>query len=429
MFEYKLQLGCLMVVLYILASYLKDTLNSKIKCHILYDWILGLSPWAIILDGVTAWTVNNQDKIPPIVNLILHGMFFIIMDVMIVLVYFYMISVTVGLQNRKKVIAVMLLPGAASVLGIIIFLNKTYYIAGATTCYSMGPSVIFCYMSLLLHFCMVGIVLIAHHRTIEDRKKLGVISFIFISLIVLAVQFIYAESLVSSLLPMMATLALYVNFEDPYYRRLNHYNSEMVMGFATLVENRDNNTGGHIKRTKGYVSIIIDGMKEDIKYHHLLTKDYIEDVVNAAPMHDIGKIATPDVILQKPGKLTDEEYEIMKQHSAKGGAIIKETFADIDDVEYLHIAYEVARYHHEKWNGKGYPDGLAGEEIPIHARIMAIADVFDAVSAKRCYRDAMPLDKCFKIIEEGIGTDFDPTLAKIFLANRDKVEKYYNENK
>ena len=148
---------------------------------------------------------------------------------------------------------------------------------------------------------------------------------------------------------------------------------------------------------------------------------------NAAPLHDIGKISTPDRILQKPGKLTDEEFATMKKHAAEGGEIILHTFKDLDNAEFRQIAYEVARHHHEKYNGRGYPDGLAGEHIPLHARIMAIADVFDAVSQKRCYRDAMPLEECFAIIENGIGTDFDPQLAKIFLDAKEEV-KHLMEN-
>lgn len=164
-------------------------------------------------------------------------------------------------------------------------------------------------------------------------------------------------------------------------------------------------------------------MKKKQEYKSILSKDYIRNVENAAPMHDIGKISTPDKILQKPEKLTDEEYEIMKQHASVGGDIIRETFAEVDEHDYQQIAYEMARHHHEKWNGKGYPDGLKGEGIPLHARIMAIADVFDAVSAKRCYRDAIPVEKCFKIIEEGAGTDFDPKLVKIFLDSKQEVLK------
>lgn len=142
-------------------------------------------------------------------------------------------------------------------------------------------------------------------------------------------------------------------------------------------------------------------------------------------MHDIGKMAVPDVVLQKPGKLTDEEFEIIKQHATNGGRIIEETFGNLGDKQYTQMAYQVAKYHHEKWNGRGYPEGLIGREIPLCARIMAVADVFDAVAEKRCYRDAMPLEKCFAIIEEGSGKDFDPIVAEVFLSIKDKVKEIH----
>ena len=148
----------------------------------------------------------------------------------------------------------------------------------------------------------------------------------------------------------------------------------------------------------------------------------------AAPMHDVGKIAIPDSILQKPGKLTDEEFEIMKTHSERGGKIIQETFGHLGRDAYEKIAYDVARHHHEKWNGKGYPDGLKEEDIPLCARIMSIADVFDAVSAKRCYRDALPLEVCFKIIEEGSGRDFDPVMTEVFLDMKERIVEVYERN-
>lgn len=159
-----------------------------------------------------------------------------------------------------------------------------------------------------------------------------------------------------------------------------------------------------------------------------MTKDYIRNLCQAAPMHDIGKIAVPDVILQKPGRLTKEEFEIIKKHTIDGGRIIDETFGHLGNEEYTKMAYQVARYHHEKWNGKGYPEGLKESEIPLCARIMAVADVFDAISEKRCYRDAMPmpLEQCFDIISQGKGQDFEPIIAEVFLDSREKVEKIYN---
>ena len=204
--------------------------------------------------------------------------------------------------------------------------------------------------------------------------------------------------------------------------QLSHSHNEMVMGFATLVENKDGSTGGHVKRTTTYVKLLAEELRNRGIYKEELNDEYLENLYRAAPMHDIGKIAVPDAVLQKPGKLTDEEFEIIKMHTVKGGNIIKETFGHLENEQYTHIAYEVARHHHEKWNGKGYPDGLRHKEIPLCARIMAIADVFDAVSEKRCYRDAMPLEKCFEIIADGSGQAFEPVLAETFLDINDKVK-------
>ena len=209
--------------------------------------------------------------------------------------------------------------------------------------------------------------------------------------------------------------------------QLSHFHNEMVMGFATLVENKDGSTGGHIKRTTTYVKLLAEELRNRGIYKDELTDEFLENLYRAAPMHDIGKIAVPDVVLQKPGKLTEEEFEIIKTHTIKGGNIIKETFGHLENEQYSQMAYEVARHHHEKWNGKGYPDGLKRKEIPLCARIMAIADVFDAVSEKRCYRDAMPLEQCFEIIAEGSGQTFEPLMVEVFLDIRDKVELVHNQ--
>ena len=205
-------------------------------------------------------------------------------------------------------------------------------------------------------------------------------------------------------------------------QELARYHEEMVMGFATLIENRDNNTGGHVKRTTLYVRLLAEELRNRGYYSEILTRDYMKNLLMAAPMHDVGKIAVPDAILQKPGRLTEEEFEMMKMHTIKGGEIIRETFSRMGNEQYLEIAYEIALHHHEKWNGKGYPDGLREKEIPLCARIMSIADVFDAVSENRCYRAALPLDECFEIIRSGSGRDFDPLLVDIFLDMRKKVE-------
>jgi len=213
-----------------------------------------------------------------------------------------------------------------------------------------------------------------------------------------------------------------MNQEDPAMGELAHYHDEMVMGFATLVEGKDGSTGNHIRRTTTYARLLAEELRRRNLYTETLTRDYVDNLLMAAPMHDIGKIAIPDAILQKPGKLTDEEFDRMKYHAEKGGEIIQETFSDLGREEYAQMAYQVARYHHEKWNGRGYPEGLKEAEIPLCARIMAVADVFDAISEDRCYRAAMPMDQCFTIIREGSGKDFDPVIAEAFLAIRAQVE-------
>lgn len=245
--------------------------------------------------------------------------------------------------------------------------------------------------------------------------------------VVTAYQMTHPDALISSIGVTIVTLGIYVNQENPVMKKLSYQHSEMVMGYATLVENKDDSTGGHIKRTTMYVKLLAEELRDRDIYAHILTKDYMNDLLLAAPMHDIGKISVPDHILQKPGKLTDEEFDIMKQHAANGGKIIQETFGKSDQGMYKEVAYQVARNHHEKWNGRGYPDGLKGNEIPLGVRIMSIADVFDAVSQKRCYRDAMPLEQCFDIIEKGRGTDFEPVLVDIFLDIREKVEEVYRK--
>lgn len=421
MYYSKLQIGCLLIVLFLNTLYIRKTMNKKIPCNRYYDMLMLFSPIAIFFDGLTAITVNCLDTIPNILNMIFHLIFFISMVLVIYSAYIYMIDKTIGMPKRRLIKFLITLPTIITIIIVIMGISDLEYIIGEHTNYSMGLSVIVSYGSLMIHFGIIFFLIIYRYKSIEKRKFGSVMFSLVISFLMLIVQMIYKEALISSLFPTIILVGIYISLEDPSIRRLEIYNQEMVTSFSTLVESRDNSTGGHIKRTKNYVMILVKQMEKSHKYRNILTKDYIEDIINASPMHDIGKIATPDNILQKPGKLTLEEFDIIKEHAAKGGEIIKETFKDIDDQEFLQIAFECARHHHEKFNGKGYPDGLKGEEIPLHARIMAIADVFDAVSAKRCYRDALPMDVCFKIIEDGKGTDFDPALVDLFLNAKEEV--------
>lgn len=416
----KLQLGCLLVILYIEISYIRETMHGKIKCNRFFDALMITAPWAVIFDGFTAWTVNHTDIVPEWLNGTAHLLFFLFMDMTLIITAEYMFDLLIGFKKRsmKFLLAV---PWMLSLFVVIGAIDELRYIEGATTWYSTGISVYVCYGTVVFYYGMILYFIISRHRFLPKDKILGTLSFIAIAGIILVVQIIFPEVLLTSIFPMMLMLGIYIDFENPSIRKVTMHHDEMIDGFATLVESRDNNTGGHIKRTKAYVELMLDKMREDKRYRNTMSRDYMANVSSAAPLHDIGKIATPDSILQKPGKLTDAEYAVMKKHAPDGGDIILNTFFDLDNMEFRQIAYEVARFHHEKYNGKGYPDGLKGEQIPLHARIMAIADVFDAVSQKRCYRDAMPTEECFAIIEKGSGTDFDPQLVKIFLDSREEV--------
>ena len=427
----KLQIGCLALVLYLELIYIWQTTgkNAKVSCNPIFDALMMIIPCLIVFDGVTAWTVNHLEIVPVSLNLVLHAVFFILLSLFMFVMFLHTLSFIKGFPQKLIFRFLIFLPFIISVILILVFLPKLEFIIGKKVNYSMGISVVVCYLVILLYFILIFVFTVRRIKYLEVRKRINVMSFLFISLLILISQIIFPEILISSLVPAFSLIALYINIEDPVLRRMKNYNSEIVTSFATLVESRDSSTGSHVKRTKSYVKILLDEIKTNNLYSSIMTKDFEDKMMNAAPMHDIGKISIPDTILQKPGKLTDEEYSVMKKHSVLGGEIIQEIFKDMDDKEFLNIAYDVTRYHHEKWNGNGYPEGLVGKEIPFSARIMAIADVFDAISAKRCYRDAMPLEKCFAIIKEGKGVDFDPVLTDLFLNAKEKVEKVCKESR
>jgi hypothetical protein len=196
--------------------------------------------------------------------------------------------------------------------------------------------------------------------------------------------------------------------------RVEHIQQSIISSLAAVVEERDEDTGDHIQRTEHYVEKLLQRMRTQPGFSGL-TADYCSNVTFAAPMHDIGKIKIPDAILNKPGKLTEEEFEIMKRHAVFGGDIIRKTMDDVEEQAYCDIAFNIARYHHERFDGTGYPDGLKGAEIPLEARIMALADVYDALISERVYKPAYSREEARRIMMEGSGTQFDPTLVPLFL--------------
>lgn len=194
-----------------------------------------------------------------------------------------------------------------------------------------------------------------------------------------------------------------------------------IMAMASLAETRDNETGNHIRRTQHYVRALALKVREQPKYAGVLDDKTVEIMYKSAPLHDIGKVGIPDNILLKPGKHTPEEFEIMKTHTTLGRDAILAAEKLIDAPStFLTFAREIAYSHQEKWDGSGYPEGLVGELIPLSARLMAVADVYDALISARVYKPAMPHEKAVDIIRQGSGSHFDPDIAKAFLEIADE---------
>lgn len=188
-----------------------------------------------------------------------------------------------------------------------------------------------------------------------------------------------------------------------------------IEAMACLAEYRDPETGGHIKRTKNYVKVLAEKLRENPAFKDQITSSWIEQLYKSAPLHDIGKVGVPDEILLKPGKLTDTEFAEMKKHTMKGYGALSVSSQRLGETSFLKVALELTRHHQEKWDGSGYPDGLSGTQIPLSARIMAIADVYDALISKRVYKSAMPHAQAVEIIKASSGTHFDPELVAAFL--------------
>ncbi len=201
----------------------------------------------------------------------------------------------------------------------------------------------------------------------------------------------------------------------------------LIITMADMVESRDSDTGAHIQKTAAYVRIILQGLKKNGYYTEKLTDKYMQDVEMSAPLHDIGKINISDTVLNKPGKLTDEEYAIMKTHTTAGKNILESAISTVEGDNYLKEARNMAGYHHERWDGKGYPEGLHGEVIPLSARVMAVADVFDALVSPRIYKPPFPLEKALQIIQEGSGTQFDPKVVEVFMEALPEVKNVMNK--
>ncbi|MCK5263707.1 MAG: HD domain-containing protein, partial [Gammaproteobacteria bacterium] len=194
------------------------------------------------------------------------------------------------------------------------------------------------------------------------------------------------------------------------------------LSLASLAETRDNETGAHILRTQHYVRALAIALSDNQKFSAMLDEETIDQLYKSAPLHDIGKVGIPDAILLKPGKLDDDEFEIMKTHAALGGEALQLAEKELGECSFLRFAKEIALTHHEKWDGSGYPQGLKGDVIPLSGRLMAVADVYDALISKRIYKPAFTHEKAMEIITEGRGQHFDADIVDTLYLIEDEVK-------
>ncbi|MBF0103395.1 MAG: two-component system response regulator [Desulfobacterales bacterium] len=199
-------------------------------------------------------------------------------------------------------------------------------------------------------------------------------------------------------------------------KEISNIQDVTFVAMGSLAETRDNETGNHIRRTQHYLKLLATKLVESSRYRPFLSEEYIMLLYKSAPLHDIGKVGIPDRILLKPGKLTFEEFEVMKTHTTIGRNSILAAEQLLDtQTSFLKYAHEIAYTHHEKWDGTGYPEGLSGDAIPVSGRLMALVDVYDALISKRVYKPAFPHEKAVTIIKEGSGNHFDPEVVNAFL--------------
>jgi PAS domain S-box-containing protein len=211
------------------------------------------------------------------------------------------------------------------------------------------------------------------------------------------------------------------------YRKLHNARSATILGLAKLAEYRDEGTGTHLERIREYAKMIAEELAMNPQYGRHITPQYIDDIYQSSILHDIGKVGIPDAILLKPGKLTDQEFDVIKRHTELGGDAIKAIESQIEGRSFLYLGKEIAYHHHEKWDGSGYPGGLRGEDIPLSARIVALADVYDALTTKRFYKPAFTHEKSKEIIIKLKASHFDPRVVDVFLHLEDEFNQIREE--
>jgi len=210
-------------------------------------------------------------------------------------------------------------------------------------------------------------------------------------------------------------------------REISDAQQATIFALAKLAEQRDEDTGRHLERVREFCRLLAERLGDGSPYSHYITPEFVDCIQHASPLHDIGKVAIPDRILLKPGPLNPEEFEIMKTHTVLGAENLQQVYNLYSGNTFIGMGIEIALYHHERWNGTGYPDGLVGRNIPLPARIMAVADFYDALRSDRCYRKGYGHEKVRMMLLQGDGTHFDPELVKAFLSLEEQFQDIHQE--
>ena len=337
-----------------------------------------------------------------------------------------------GLKHQGK-IAVGFFGANFLIEFVLVFFGKIFYFDEVG--YQRGDLFILyeIFYGISLAYLLVSLVLVSLHFRHRDVATIGLI---LIGLIAGIMPMTFFKLNVAYLAIGVAASLCYIFYNDLVQQdtkaelvenqnKISNMQIQIIARLANLIESRDTETGGHVARTSAYCKLLAEQAKEAGIYQDTIDQKFIDNIYSLAPIHDVGKVLVSDRILRKPAKLTPEEFEEMKKHAALGGDVAKRILHDIGDEHYLEFAYEIATYHHERWSGGGYPKGIKGEEIPLSARIMAIADVFDALVSRRSYKEPFTYEKAIEIMKEESGTHFDPNLMEVFLS--DEIQEKVKE--
>ena len=442
--SYNILIGLILFISLSLRHYLLDKVQEWFKWIVLNNILLAA---ANIFQLLTTGTGNpyNQIVFPIAVFCLYLTSFGMIVTCGVEIILFF---------NLKKNTPMMYTALISSAVIFFLFLILTpftdfLYVINDDNTYSRGSLFFVPYILQLIIYIFLAIYLLSNKEGITSIKVFTLTTFIF---------FLFSAQILQIMKPglylittgySIAFLAMFVLAKHKLEESLDYTEVELdekanelnkkvteversklevikmqnhtIESLSNLVENRDEDTGEHVRRTRAYVELLAVQLMKNNHYSDILNPRYIRFLKRAAPMHDIGKIVVPDAILKKPGRLTHDEFSQMKRHASEGGRIVHEILDGYEDPEYIQITADIAKHHHEKWNGTGYPDKLKGENIPLCARIMAIADVFDALVSPRIYKAPLTYEEAFRIIEEESGTHFDPVIAEEFLKIKEKA--------